>query len=157
MASVAPSSSAATSASAPVSSAATASSAEASSSDVPLASDAAPADLPPSVAVSAAPLSVLLPLAALALEDKGSDMDFVPAPVADNLEPVAGKEICSNDEEVIREAAAAAAATTVDALISPRGHRRSRRHTGLKGKPQIAGAYLTPLPWTCHLRTTQTH
>lgn len=123
---VAPASSAATPASAHVSSAVTASSAEASSSDVPLASDAAPADLPPSAAVSAAPLSVLLPSAALALEDEGSDMDFVPAPVADNPEPVASKEMCSDDEKVIREAAAAAAATTVDALSSPRGHRRSR-------------------------------
>ena len=126
-------------------SAATASSAGAPSTGFPPVSVAAPADILPSVAVPATPLSqsclsVLLPSVALAPEEEESDMEFVPAPISDDPESAADDEMCSGDEEVLREAAAAAAAAATDAPSSPCGPRRSRRRK--KGKPQVTGADL---------------
>ena len=92
--------------------------------------------------------SVLLPSTALASECEESDMEFVPAPVSD-VHSVSDEEVCSGDEEVIREAAAvaaaAAAADAADAPSSPRRSRRSRRsrrgrRSGLKYQaPPVPG------------------
>ena len=135
-------SAAASSSSVPTASAATASSAGGSSFGVPPASAAAPADVSPSVDVPASPSSVLLLSAALAPEEEESDMDFVPAPISDDPESVADEEMCSGDEEVLREAAAAAAAAADDAPSSPRP-RRSRRRK--KKKPQVTLADPSPV------------
>ena len=94
------------------------------SSDVASASGVAAAAVPPAAPV---PVLVLLFSAALAPEVEESDMDFVPAPVVDDLESAGDEEMCSGDEEVLREAAvAAAAAVAADAPSSPRRSRRSR-------------------------------
>ena len=122
------------------------------SSDVPLVSGAvavvssSPDPVVPSTDTS---LSVLLPSTALASECEESDMEFVPAPVSDVPDSVSDEEMCSGDEEVIREAAAvaaaAAAADAADAPSSPRRSRRSRRsrrgrRSGLKYQaPPVPG------------------
>ena len=144
VASAGPSSAASTSAPSP---AVSAPSAEVPSSDVPLVSGAVAAvdpspvaDVPPSADVS---LSVLLPSAALAPECVGSDMEFVPASVSDDVpDPVTDEEMCSGDEEVIREAAVAAAAVAAaaDAPSSPRRPRRSRRNRSRRSGVEVPGS-----------------
>ena len=132
-ASAAPSSSAPSSA---PPSAVSALSAAVPSSDVAPASGVAAAAVPPSAPV---PLSVLLSSAALAPEVEESDMDFVPAPVGDDPESASDEEMCSGDEEVIREAAVAvaAAAAAADTPSSPRHSRRSRRNRRSRSKYRV--------------------